>query len=494
MSAATVAAPDVRGADQVSDEALLARIAGGDQDALGELYRRYRGTVRGYMLGRIARPDDADDVVQETFLRAGREAGDYRAEHGYRVPAWLCWQAGAQLREYGRRDLHPYLAAARAAREDLRRPVTETAEHREATPLSEPVQAALRKLTPGERRAIQLRYLDGLTPDQAAEIAGVRERSFHRRVAYGRHKLVKELADLAPAARSPLQEMPRPEAYTLALSKADNNVPAATAWLQRHGIRTSDDTLYRHRHHLQTGTTTPVERPRPERAVLQPARPAYTPPEHITALTNARDRARAAALDYHTRFGHLPTRREVMTATGVSGSTAIRALRPLKTEPTTAAPAEVSSPSLTPTSLFHKPDPALPLANSEDSGEGDSVGQRPIGRQSSSESFTLSARSELTPFMKQAPTRQTGDSRGERTVVAEPSHIDRRSDITIRDRSGDVIEQARTAVAVLAANRRLREQQRRENEQARVEQLNRWHNDDAQQAAARAREEWGLAR
>jgi len=61
---------------------------------------------------------------------------------------------------------------------------------------------------------------------------------------------------------------------------------------------------------------------------------------------------------------------------------------------------------LTPTSLFHKPDPALPIANFEDSGEGDSVGQRPIGRQSSSESFTLSARSELTPFVKQAPTRQ----------------------------------------------------------------------------------------
>ena len=65
-----------------------------------------------------------------------------------------------------------------------------------------------------------------------------------------------------------------------------------------------------------------------------------------------------------------------------------------------------TDPALTPTSLFHKPDPALPLANSEDSGEGDSVGQRPIGRQSSSESFTLSARSELTPFVKRAPSRQ----------------------------------------------------------------------------------------
>ena len=57
-----------------------------------------------------------------------------------------------------------------------------------------------------------------------------------------------------------------------------------------------------------------------------------------------------------------------------------------------------------------------------------------------------------------------------------------------------MIEQARTAVAVLAAHRQLRGQQRRDDEQARVERLNRWHDDDAQQAAARAREEWGLAR
>ena len=67
----------------------------------------------------------------------------YRAGDGHRVPAWLCWQAGAQLREYGQRDRHPYLAAARASREQARRPVTETAEAREATPLSEPVRAAL---------------------------------------------------------------------------------------------------------------------------------------------------------------------------------------------------------------------------------------------------------------------------------------------------------------------------------------------------------------
>ena len=267
--------------DAASDEDLLARVAGGDRDALGELYRRHRGVVRGYVLTRIARGDDADDVVQETFLRAAKQAGQFRAGDGHRVPPWLCWQAGAQLREYGQRDRHPYLAAARAAREQARRPVTETAEQREATPLSEPVRAALGRLTPGERRAIQLRYIDGLNPEQAAEIAGVRKRSLHRRVADGRRKLAAELADLAPPARSPLQDMPRREAITRALAATRDDVPAAAQWLRKQGVHASEANLYRYRQMLQAGE--PLPRRAGQAAAHRCGRPAPPTPHLSTS-------------------------------------------------------------------------------------------------------------------------------------------------------------------------------------------------------------------
>jgi RNA polymerase sigma factor (sigma-70 family) len=318
--------------DAASDEDLLARVAGGDRDALGELYRRHRGVVRGFVLGRIARGDDADDVVQETFLRAAKQAGDYRAANGHPVPQWLCYLAGGTLIDYGRREVHPYLAAARGAREQLRRPVTESAEAREATPLSQRVQAALGKLTPGERRAIQLRYIDGLGPEQAAEIIGVRKRSLHRRVMVGRQKLAAELADLAPQSRSPLQDLPRREAITRALAATGDDVPAAAAWLRQQGVQASESNLYRYRQMIHAGEPPPGERAQPRRS-MRPAYPAYTPPDHITAAASALDRARAASIDYRTRFGHLPTRREVMSAVGVSESTATRALRQLKAHP-----------------------------------------------------------------------------------------------------------------------------------------------------------------
>jgi RNA polymerase sigma-70 factor (ECF subfamily) len=320
--------------DAASDEDLLARVVDGDREALGELYRRHRGVVRGFVLARIARGDDADDVVQETFLRAAKQAGDYRAADGHRVPQWLCYLAGGTLIDHGRREVHPYLAAARGAREQLRRPVTESAEARESTPLSQRVQAALARLTAGERRAIQLRYIDGLNPDQAAEIIGIRKRSLHRRVAYGKRKLAAELADLAPAARSPVQDLPRREAITRALAAAGDDVPAAAAWLHRHGIRASEANLYRYRQMLHAGEPLPGERATPRRS-MRPDYPAYTPPEHVTAAASALDRARAVGIDYRTRYGHLPTRREVMHAVGVSESTATRALRQLKAEPDT---------------------------------------------------------------------------------------------------------------------------------------------------------------
>jgi RNA polymerase sigma-70 factor (ECF subfamily) len=329
MTAATVTHTRL---DVAADEDLLARVAGGDREALGELYRRHRGVVRGFVLGRIARGDDADDVVQETFLRAAKEAGDYRADDRQRVPQWLCYLAGGKLIDYGRHEVHPYLAAARGAREQLRRPVTESAEAREATPLSQRVQAALGRLTPGERRAIQLRYIDGLGPDQAAEIIGVRKRSLHRRVMVGRRKLAAELADLAPAARSPLQDLPRREAIKRALAAAGDEVPAAAVWLRKQGVRASEANLYRYRQMLHAGEPLPGERAMPRRS-MRPTYPAYTPPDRVTAVSSAVERARAAGIDYRTRFGHLPTRREVMAAVGVSESTATRALRQLKAEP-----------------------------------------------------------------------------------------------------------------------------------------------------------------
>src|SRR5262249_33591544 len=120
----------------VDDRELVARLASGDGEALGELYRRYRPKVAGYVRRRIAVGADTDDVVQGTCLRAVRAAGDNPPDQGREVRSWLCGLAAWQLRDYARNDRWPYLAAVDATREALARPGLESRQERENRPLS----------------------------------------------------------------------------------------------------------------------------------------------------------------------------------------------------------------------------------------------------------------------------------------------------------------------------------------------------------------------
>jgi RNA polymerase sigma-70 factor (ECF subfamily) len=72
----------------LSDEILLAGMAGGDQDAAAAFVRRYQARVYGLALTVVRSPALAEEVAQEAFLKAWRHAGTYDARRG-RVATWL---------------------------------------------------------------------------------------------------------------------------------------------------------------------------------------------------------------------------------------------------------------------------------------------------------------------------------------------------------------------------------------------------------------------
>ena len=72
----------------VSDESLLAGMAGGDQDAAAALVRRYQARVYGLALTILRQPALAEDVAQDTFVKAWRHAATYDPRRG-RVSTWL---------------------------------------------------------------------------------------------------------------------------------------------------------------------------------------------------------------------------------------------------------------------------------------------------------------------------------------------------------------------------------------------------------------------
>lgn len=72
----------------VTDEALLAGLASGDDDAAAALVRRYQGRIYGLALMIVGDERTAEDVAQETFVKAWQHADAYDPRRG-RVPTWL---------------------------------------------------------------------------------------------------------------------------------------------------------------------------------------------------------------------------------------------------------------------------------------------------------------------------------------------------------------------------------------------------------------------
>lgn len=59
---------------------LLAAVAAGEQEALGELYERTRGAVYAMALSVLRNAHDAQDVTQDAFVRIWDSAGGYRSK------------------------------------------------------------------------------------------------------------------------------------------------------------------------------------------------------------------------------------------------------------------------------------------------------------------------------------------------------------------------------------------------------------------------------
>lgn len=70
-----------------ADEELVAAAAAGDRAAFGELMARYQDRIYGFALRFTANPTDAEDVTQETFLKAYRSIRRFRGDAKFST--WL---------------------------------------------------------------------------------------------------------------------------------------------------------------------------------------------------------------------------------------------------------------------------------------------------------------------------------------------------------------------------------------------------------------------
>lgn len=65
-----------------SDAALVLRASRGEASALEELYRRYAPQLNGLLLRMLGSREEAEEILQDTFVQLYREAGRYSPERG----------------------------------------------------------------------------------------------------------------------------------------------------------------------------------------------------------------------------------------------------------------------------------------------------------------------------------------------------------------------------------------------------------------------------
>lgn len=176
---------------ELTDADLIARVLiDDDQHAFAELVRRHQSLVRG-LLRQLTRTDVAlaDDLAQETFIRAYKNIRSFRGEA--RFSSWL------------------YRIAYNCFREDARRRkelvgIDEDKWQAEADPqtvdvgLRHDLMQALKLLPLHERSAVILCCQNGLSHDEASRVLDIPLGTVKTNVLRGREKLKKILAAWGP--------------------------------------------------------------------------------------------------------------------------------------------------------------------------------------------------------------------------------------------------------------------------------------------------------
>ncbi|HXF96232.1 MAG TPA: RNA polymerase sigma factor [Gemmatimonadales bacterium] len=166
------------------DADLIRRVLGGDTAAYAGLVARHRDRLGRYALHMLGSREDAEEVLQDTFVRAYRSLA--RCEDPDRFGAWLygilvnrCRTAGARAAR--RRRLF--------VRDDAALDGPGVPSGVERAEWDELVRWALARLTPEHREAFLLKYVEELEYEEMAQLTGAGISALKMRVKRARDQL-----------------------------------------------------------------------------------------------------------------------------------------------------------------------------------------------------------------------------------------------------------------------------------------------------------------
>ena len=148
---------------------LSKRVARGDQAAFAELYDACADRVQRYLIVRLGSRHDADDVLQETFVRLARARRRLRKVEN--LVAYVFGVARNEAARWLRRKRRAGAEVSTSGTEALsREAVPDGIQAREAADL---IAAGLDRLARQQREIVELKAFGGLTFREIGEVTGL---------------------------------------------------------------------------------------------------------------------------------------------------------------------------------------------------------------------------------------------------------------------------------------------------------------------------------
>ncbi|MBV9489550.1 MAG: sigma-70 family RNA polymerase sigma factor [Verrucomicrobia bacterium] len=180
-----------------SDRALIEELIGGNPDAMGALYTRYRVPLRTVILGVLGEESEADEILNDVFLQLWYRAEDYLPEKCLR--GFLVTVARRRaLDRFRRRQAYQratgrfgsYLNAELSDRERSAVRVFTNID------LAELMEKLIKQLPPPQQEVVRLTFYKGLSQREIAAEKALALGTVKARLYLAHKKLLRRLTDV----------------------------------------------------------------------------------------------------------------------------------------------------------------------------------------------------------------------------------------------------------------------------------------------------------
>ena len=173
---------------RLTDEQLVAQYAKGTNEAFDALLLRHKTNLFGYIIQRVKDRDLADDIFQETFVKAITTIRQGRYNEEGKFSAWICRIARNLIVDYFRQEKTEASVSTDDGTVDIlnrKELADETVEDAIIDlQIEEDVRRLVGQLPQEQRRVLEMRYYEGLSFKEIAEQTGVSSNTALGRMRY----------------------------------------------------------------------------------------------------------------------------------------------------------------------------------------------------------------------------------------------------------------------------------------------------------------------